>query len=314
MADAVAETPREKLKRLKAELKDVDVKIKEIEDKDWKTFAQDTVDKFYGEFSATHTYLENCAEHILTDMHIMSPIGRRRNMWRVLTGRPGILAAAQRRGKNAPIQGFASELGCAAGTLIVEELYMFLRRTRKWSWTYLSDVGTSAIGYLLALYNRAVHDANYYTVRYETVIPHIHIMQHQATYGVARWYEENFDIKFNVDPEIELDFSSTADKTHTWNWALHGTDNIKSSGDSLDTCLFNALTDQVKLKQIETPKELQRTVKVICAPWVDKEMRDHLNSRYPLLGVTDLDEQIEGFLTSFNAKIQAFCSDPKNFE
>jgi hypothetical protein len=308
------ESPKAKLARLRTELKDIDSKIEEIEAKDWKAFAQETVEKFYGEFDATHHYLENCADHILTDMHIMSPVGRRRNMWRVLTGRPGILAAAQRRGKNAPIQGFASELGCAAGTLIIEELYLFLRRTRKWNWQFLNDVGLSVIGYLLSLYNRAVHDANYYTVRYETMIPHIHIMQHQATYGVARWYEENFDIKFNVDPEIELDFSATADKTHTWNWALHGTDGIKTSGDSLDTCLFNSLVDQVKLKQITSSKELKRIVKVICAPWEDQEMRDYLNQKYPLLGVTDLDTQIEGFLESFNAKIQAFCSEPKNFE
>jgi hypothetical protein len=89
---------------------------------------------------------------------------------------------------------------------------------------------------------KAVHDALYSEVPYEIVLIYVHVLQWVATYGVTAYYKEEFGVEFPIEPEIELEFGATEDKSYKWNW----------TDAHLKECLANTLKDQ---KAIGTLKE-----------------------------------------------------------
>jgi DNA polymerase I-like protein with 3'-5' exonuclease and polymerase domains len=98
------------LEEKKLALKKLRRELKEAQDKDWKADAQEVMDKMAEEFVPGTAYLNHSKEFVVADRHVTSPIGGIRNLWRVLTGRPGVIAAAKRRATNSPIQGFSTEI------------------------------------------------------------------------------------------------------------------------------------------------------------------------------------------------------------
>jgi hypothetical protein len=202
----------------------------------------------------------------------MSPLGRVRNLWRVTTGRTAVIAGAQRRAKNSPIQGMASEMGTVAAVLTLRDCINFMRR-------YEMDLR------FRPMYNRAVHDANYYTVRYDLVIPMIHVYQYNATYGVTKFYKDVFEVEFCAEPEMEMEVSAHGKDSYKWDWSL----------DNLAVGIFSSLKDQISIGRLKKNK-LRAAVKTIIQPWEDEDMRAYLQLKYPLLNVPDLDPQIDGFL------------------
>lgn len=258
-----------------SKLKEKNKELKEANAKDWEEFSEGLIEKLFDTFPDLHSYLVDSASQVEKHAHVVSPIGRVRNLWRVLTRKPGVIAAAKRRAQNSPIQGFASEIGCSSGFLILQHLVSYKEK-------FGLDVPRP-------LYNRAVHDANYFTSRYEFVIPTIHIMQYMATYGVTEWYKEIFDVEFTVEPEIEIEIGAHEKEAHKWDWSL----------EHLADVIFNSLLEQVNIGRLEL-KDLPSTVTTICEPWVDKSKRKFLQKNYPLLNVPNLDTQIEGFLTKIS--------------
>ena len=259
-------TPTKELKAQYAKLKD---ELIEAEEKDWESYSKDLQDKLFKDYFKLGEYLTLCADQVEKYYHVASPIGRVRNLYRAMTGKRGIISAARRRGQNAPIQGISSEIGCAAGYLILKESACYLEDNNL-SMDYFPD------------YCRAVHDANYFLAKYEFVIPMMHITAHMATTGAVRWYEENFSIKFNVHPEIELEVSAHEQNSYKWDWSMC----------NLAENIVNSLIDQVDIDYLDL-KDIRKVLKTIYKPWVNQETRDDLQKHYPLLGVVDLNTQMD---------------------
>ena len=262
----------EKIKEKQKQLAQLNKELKEAHERDWKADAQEIMDKMAQEFEPGTQYLNDSKNYVATDYHVTSPIGGIRNLWRVLTGRPGVIAAAKRRATNSPIQGFSSEIGAVTAYLILVELDRY-RRMFKLPLK------------LFPKYLRAVHDANYYCVPYEMYLPTLQICQYTATYGVAKWYKKVFGFKFLVEPEIEMDIGASDSGGTAWDWALDG-----KSKDRLATCLHSALADQISMGTLKK-ENVQSVVAKIIKPWMDDESREYLNKKYPLLGVSGLDSK-----------------------
>lgn len=263
---------KRELEEKKLALKKLRRELKEAQDKDWKADAQEVMDKMAEEFVPGTAYLNHSKEFVVADRHVTSPIGGIRNLWRVLTGRPGVIAAAKRRATNSPIQGFSSEIGAATAYLI---LIAFDKYRRKFKLP-LS---------LFPKYLRAVHDANYYCVPYEMYLPAIHICQYVATYGVAKWYKKFFNFKFLVEPEIEMDIGANDATGEAWDWALTGTSKAR-----LAVIIFAAVTEQVNNK-VANKDQVPSIVDKLLEPWEDSSKLEYLNKNYPLLGVSGLEEK-----------------------
>lgn len=261
-----------------ADLKQVNKDIEEANDRDWEEYAQDIVDKLFNEFPVGSAWLQDAIELVKKYGHVMSPIGRVRRLWRIYTGKRGVISAAGRRAQNSPIQGFASEIGCTAAFLILKHSYEFIKE-------FKLDMKSN-----FPLYNRAVHDANYFTTPFAFVIPHIHITQYVATNGVTDWYREIFGLKFTIEPEIELEIGASESKVACYKWLWEIPD--------LLTHIYHSLLNLVEYKRL-SPEEVDPTFELILKPWKDKKMRKVLMERYPLLNIPDLNTQIEKALAEF---------------
>ncbi len=238
-------------------------------------YAQSIIDKMFSQFKDGAKWTKNMKKMAEERYYVYSPNGRRRNLFACMTGDKSIIARQIRRGSNAPIQGFASELGTQSSRLTMESYYDEIEALQE-----LGIAPDQRPWDLRVQFNRIVHDASYYAVPYEMVLPFVHILQWQATYGLARATEKNLNIPFPIEPEIEMEFGTRDDHTMKWDWTMP----------NLVECIEGAVQDAQDLGILDgTPAEVMEK---IMAPYRSKKTVKYLQKRYPLLGVRELHEQI----------------------
>lgn len=257
-----------KLATLAADLEKARATQEEEMSKDWLEYAKDVTEKFFGGYPKVEAFLDRCVTQMTKRFWVISPLGRRRTMYRGLTGNNRFIADAGRRAKNSPIQGISSEAGVTAGYLILQHIHKYML-------TFGIDMK------LFSLYCRAVHDASYFEEAYRMVIPALHINQWVATQGITDYYEETFGFKFILSPEIEIEYGADAKNGYAWNWDL----------EVFPVLLLKVLCDLAKAGRIDEAK-IPKIHKAMMHPWCDKEQRTWLQAHYPLLGVENLEKQI----------------------
>jgi DNA polymerase I-like protein with 3'-5' exonuclease and polymerase domains len=249
--------------------------LKALMAEDRTPYAQDILDKLFKEFKKSAAWTEKMKKLAVEKYYVYSPIGRVRRLYAAMTGDRTIINKQARRGSNAPIQGFASEIGIKAGRLIIELYYKELPK-------FCEILGIEYDEWALRVpYNRVVHDANYFSVIYPMILPFIHILQYASTYGVTKVYAEEFNVEFGVEPEIEIEVGARDDNTYKWDWSIP----------QLVTSLLSSVDEAEKDGLLEGTRA--EVVKQIFEPWRNKKMRAYLQKKYPLLGISELDEQIK---------------------
>jgi DNA polymerase I-like protein with 3'-5' exonuclease and polymerase domains len=250
-------------------------------------YAQSIIDKMFSQFKDGAKWTKKMKRMAEEHFYVYSPIGRRRNLHACMTGDKSIIARQIRRGSNAPIQGFASELGTKSSRLTMETYYKELPKFQEQG--YAADRRPWD---MRIQFNRIVHDASYYAVPYEMVLPFVHMLQWQATYGLARTSEKQLGIKFTVEPEIEVEFGTRDDHTMKWDWTLP----------NLVECIEGAVQDAKDLDILDgTPAEVMEK---IFAPYRSKKTVKYLQKKYPLLGVEKLHTQIANAESDFKEMLK----------
>lgn len=258
----------------------------EDERKDTK-YAQDLIDKTFESFPMGAKWTNRMKKMAEDDYYVYSPVHRRRHLYASLTKDKSIVSRQVRRGSNAPIQGFSSELGSKAGYMILQayykELPKFIKKFQPEFRQWDSKVQ----------FSRQVHDASYFAVPYFMVLPHIHICQWQATYGLARATEEQLGLKFTIEPEIEIEIGACDASTIKWDWSLpHLIDSISKSVD-----------DGIQLGAIKETKA--EVMDQILAPYRSVKTIEYLQKHYPLLNVPDLTKQITEAVKKYDQEEKA---------
>jgi DNA polymerase I-like protein with 3'-5' exonuclease and polymerase domains len=234
-------------------------------EEDRTDYAQGIIDKMFAEFQRGHQWVLKM-QHMAENMYyVFSPIGRIRHLYAAMTKDRKIVSRQVRRGMNAPIQGFASEIAVKASRLTTTTYYRALPKLKKM---------LALDGRFSFRANRIVHDANYFTVPFEMVVPFIHILQWTSTYGVAQRYEEEFGLKFTVEPEIEVEVGCKDTKSYKWNWELNDLKKHleQATQDGIDAGLYSESKEAILAKIFE--------------PWRNKESLRFLDDNFPLLGVS----------------------------
>lgn len=234
----------------------------------WLGYAEDVYEKFFAGYPQVAARIDLYKEQIRERLWVVSPIGHRRTMYRILTGIRSFIAGAERRAVNSPIQGFSSQAGSTAGYLVVCEMHDYCLKR---------GIDTKFI----TLYCRAVHDASYFEEAYRMILPAIHINQHVATVGLHDYYKKVFNFDLLLDPEIEMDIGASDARSDSWNWVL----------DDLPKLITGTIDERVKDGYLAADKR-DAAVRAAFHPWINKEERHYLQQHYPLLQVTDLEEQI----------------------
>lgn len=228
-----------------------------------KEYAQSLIDKLFSRFVAGAKWLRWAKNFAEENAYIYAPTGRRRNLYGILTGIEAIISAVGRRGMNSPIQGMASDIAISTIRLIQLE---FLKYLEKWH-------SLEGIKVLPTEVMKFVHDALYAEVPYEHLLPFMHILQYMATFGVAKYYEEEFNLKFTVEPEIELEFGASEDAYLKWDW----------SEKHLKEVIRKGLEDQKELGVLKG--SIEDTMNIIFKPYKNEKMYAWLNQNYPILGI-----------------------------
>jgi len=267
-----------RIAEIDSKLQSLDLALTKLMEEDRTEYAQNIIDKMFSEFKdgARWTYrMQGMAEK---EYHVYAPNGRIRHLYASLTGDRRIVAKQIRRGSNAPIQGMASELSNKAARLIFEHYYKNLN-------IFKDKLNITKPSCDLQIYlQRAVHDALYFMVPYETLIPFMHIVQHVATYGVSEAYKEQFNIPFTVEPEVEMEVGACDSKSYKIDWSLT----------SFVNSIQSSIQDADELGLLEgTPQKVSNT---IFAAWKNRHLRKWLQNNYPLLNVKDLNDQIDNAL------------------
>lgn len=268
------EEKRKRLAEIDASLEELDLKLTNLFQEDRTGYAQDIIDKMFKEFKAGARWTKKMQEMAENEYYVYAPNGRRRFLPAAMTENRAIVAEQVRRGSNAPVQGMASEIGIKASRLIMQSYYRNL-----WKFKDLLSIEDSDWN-LRVFFSRVVHDANYFMVPYEMVVPFIHVLLYEATYGVTKAYLDDFNIEFTVEPEVEVEVAAQDDQSYKWSFAMP----------NIVECLKSAIADAEKLGALEGSQE--EVLDTILRPWRSKKTRNYLQDNFPLLNIRDLDTQI----------------------
>jgi hypothetical protein len=272
----IADKPTRTKKQVLTDIAIYEEKLALLMAEDRTNYAQEIIDKIFTEFAEGGKWNKAMGKFVESMFYVYSPIGRKRNLPAALTEDRGIVAQQVRRGSNAPIQGMSSEVGTKASRRIMESYYKELPYLKK-----MLGIKKS-VWDLKVYFDRIVHDASYFSVPYCMVIPYIHILQYEATYGITKAYKAEFNFALSVEPEIAIDVTCRDDKSYEWSWAIP----------NLIECITKALKDAEELEILPINQSVQEILEEIFKPWQNKELRDYLQSKYPLLNVPDLNKQI----------------------
>jgi len=257
-------------------------KYNALQEDDREDYAQNIIDKMFSQFKAGHKWLLTMSEKAEQEQHVYSPIFRVRHLWATITKDRAIISRQVRRGMNAPIQGFASEVAVKASRLVMLDYYKNQDKLK-------TKIGLDPKAKFPIRFNRMVHDASYFTVPYSMVLPFMHILQYDATYGVTKAYKDEFDLEFTVEPEIEMEVGVQDTKSNKWGWAIP----------ELLQHLSTSVDDGIKAGFLTESKA--DIMAQLLAPWKSEQSLKFLNEKFPMLGV-DLTEEIKIAVKHFEAQ------------
>lgn len=232
----------------------ISVQIKKAED-----VIKELMRKFFSRFKKAAAYLESKKKQAVSKGHTVSLIGRVRHLYIQYLGIDQFVAAAERRGANAPIQGISADLGHTAAYLFEQHFDHVCvkfglsdnRRTKS---------GTTSF----------VHDAIKSAVEYKKMLVATQVLQWCSTVGLCEYYTRLFGVNFLVEPEIEIELGASDDALLKWDW----------HEDTLKTIIRKSLENQ---KGIYPQLDVDKAEAVIWSVR-NEPIQEYLDKHYPILG------------------------------
>ena len=215
--------------------------------------------KFFGRYKIAGNYLDLCVERGRKFLYSFGPQGRKRRLFGHLAEIGNLSTALDRRAKNAPIQGVASDIGheCAYRSKI--EISKVLIDVLKRYKPEDGEVFNS---------NMLVHDSIRMEIRYEDYLIALQIYQWYALTGVRKFYKEKFGFNMPIPLEIEFKIGPSGGQMFKWSWhEAH-----------LEECVDNALKAQL---EVYPNLDIKDAKKKIYACRKDKKLMKYLDKNYP---------------------------------
>lgn len=228
---------------------------------------KELLELFFARFEKASGWLTMAKRKAVEKGHMYSPIYRVRNMYTQLYGIDNFKAATERRGCNAPIQGFAADIGHTAGYLYQLHLEDVVRKYN------LEDKQVLTAGV-----NTFVHDAIKTDAPYEYFLVCLQVLQWCATIGAMEYYKTHWNVKFHV--EVEVEFEVAAHDEQHWKYDWHEGNDGNEDGGGLQYVIRKALEDQ---KQVYPETDVDAIEKKIWAIRKNTELTKYLNAHYPVL-------------------------------
>jgi DNA polymerase I-like protein with 3'-5' exonuclease and polymerase domains len=227
---------------------------------------------FFKRFVKASKWLEDAKKHAVKYGHMYSPIWRVRNMYTQLFGIDNLVAATERRGCNAPVQGFAADIGHTAAYLYQIHIEDVVRKF---------ELDRSKI--LPAGVNTFVHDAIKTDAPYEYLLVCLQVLQWCATIGAMEYYKTHWNIQFPVEIEVEFEFAAHDEAHYKWDWHEGNEPTLDKGevvGGGLRFVIRKSLEDQA---EVYPGLDIDGIEKTIWAVRKNKPLMEFLNTNYPIL-------------------------------
>ena len=191
------------------------------------------VANFFRSFAKGKAWLDLQAKYSRTRHYVVSFLGRRRNLYGALTGINWLKAACERRGKNSPIQGGASDVCYRAADLFSQALYDcyvwygVIEEGPHLYW-YLPQEGEYKTEEYLPLGpNVMIHDSIKGEASFKYYFMHLHLLEWSMTLGIKDVLVNVYGLPVeDLVMAIELDVSASWESKKTWEWTREHMDEI----------------------------------------------------------------------------------------
>lgn len=208
----------------KGTAKSIDATVEEV---------RDLTKKFFKRFPVGAQWFEKVKQHAREHLFVESPLGRRRNLWGLLTPKShehadNIIARSERQSVNSPVQGMGSDFMMTGARRIEYLRHEHYRKTG-----HYPDFTQS----------NSVHDSLEFLCAYEDLWLAIDMIERGLTDEVQAVSIERHGFKFGIGLEIDFEFGGAISHCDGWNSALTGKFPIKDK-DSLDVVLSDAIKFQ----------------------------------------------------------------------
>jgi DNA polymerase I-like protein with 3'-5' exonuclease and polymerase domains len=254
--------------------------------------------QFFKRFTKASKWLEMAKKHAVDHGYMYSPIWRVRNMYTHLYGIDNLVAATERRGCNAPVQGFAADIGHTAAYLYQIHIEDVVRKFE------LDDRPVLPAGV-----NTFVHDAIKTDAPYEYLLVCLQVLQWCATIGAMQYYKNHWGIEFPVEIEVEFELAAH-DETH-WKWDWHEGNEGNDDGGGLRYVIRKSLEDQ---KEVYPDLDIDATEKKIWAVRKNKKLMAFLDENYPILQdwpeATHINVKDRSFINGLGKLIKEWKPEP----
>jgi DNA polymerase I-like protein with 3'-5' exonuclease and polymerase domains len=259
---------------------------------------KEILEAFFARFKKASGWLAWAKAYAVKHSHTFSPIWRIRNMYTQMYGLSNLVAATERRGCNAPIQGFAADIGHTAAYLYQIHIEKVVREF---------ELDNAKV--LPAGVNTFVHDAIKTDAPYDYLLVCLQVLQWCATIGAMEYYTTHWsNVKFPVEIEVEFEFAAH-DEAH-WKWDWHEGngetfDKGKVVGGGLRFVIRKSLEDQ---KEVYPDIDVDAIEKQIWAVRENKPLMKYLDKNYPILTnwptATHIDENSTAFKNGLGKMIK----------
>ncbi|AFH14628.1 putative DNA polymerase I/3'-5' exonuclease [Pseudomonas phage Lu11] len=213
---------------------------------------RDLTTKFFKRFPVGAGWFDKIKEHARKFLYVESPLGRRRNLWGLMTPQShedagNILSRSERQSVNSPVQGMGSDFMMTGARQIERQRFEHYQKTGH---------------YPDFIQANSVHDSLEFSCAYEDVWLAITMIEKGLTSAVEEQMIERHGFKFDIPLAIDFEFGYALDQCEGWNYSLTGDFGMKDK-DSLDTILKKTLEGQRDVLKYDV--DVKKTMKLIMS-------------------------------------------------
>lgn len=168
--------------------------------------------QFFKRFPVGGKWFDKAKAHARKHLYVESPVGRRRNLWGLITPNShedagNITSRAERQSVNSPVQGMGSDFMMTGARCIERRRFEHFQKTGH---------------YPDFIQANSVHDSLEFSCAYQDIWLAIQMIEEGLTHDVEREMIKRHNFKFDIQLEIDFEFGHSLDKCEGWNYALTG--------------------------------------------------------------------------------------------
>jgi len=228
---------------------------------------EELTEQFFKRFPVGAKWFDKAKAHARKHLFVESPVGRRRNLWGLITPNShedagNITSRSERQSVNSPVQGMGSDFMMTGARCIERRRFEHFQKTGH---------------YPDFIQANSVHDSLEFSCAYEDFWLAIGMIEQGLTHDVEKEMIARHGFNFDIQLEIDFEFGYSLDKCEGWNYALQGDFKTKDK-ESLDDLLKSTLKGQKEVLGYDIdPKKVYKTImgrmKEDAPEWVLKQKK-----------------------------------------